>query len=190
MDCSSQHCHLYIKICLLLMRHQGSERFKRMLRSHSSRVWWLSIPTPESDSQDLCAGFTFSSHCAVFSSANCGDDSAHGWEFNSVFSWIVFGKISEDKLVCKPKYYCCCCSVAKSCLTLWPHGLLFKTPLSSTISWILLNFMSIELVIPSNHLILCLPLLLLPSIFSIIRVFSSESMLVSGGQVLALQLQQ
>ena len=46
--------------------------------------------------------------------------------------------------------------------------------LSSTISWILLKFMSIESVIPSNHLILCLPLLLLPSILPIIRVFSNE----------------
>ena len=54
----------------------------------------------------------------------------------------------------------------------------FKTPLSSTISWILLKFMSIELVMLSNHLILfCHSLLLLSSIFSIIRVFSSESML-------------
>ena len=46
--------------------------------------------------------------------------------------------------------------------------------LSSAISWILLKFMSIESVIPSNHLILCLPLLLLPSILPIIRVFSNE----------------
>ena len=37
--------------------------------------------------------------------------------------------------------------------------------------------MSIELVMPSNHLILCLPLLLLPSIFPSIRVFSNESAL-------------
>ena len=41
----------------------------------------------------------------------------------------------------------------------------------------LLKLMSIELVIPSNHLILCLPLLLLPSVFSSFRVFSSESAL-------------
>ena len=41
----------------------------------------------------------------------------------------------------------------------------------------LLKLMSIESVMPSNHLILCLPLLLLPSIFSSIRVFSSESAL-------------
>ena len=41
----------------------------------------------------------------------------------------------------------------------------------------LLKLMSAELVMPSNHLILCLPLLLLPSIFPSIRVFSNESVL-------------
>ena len=46
-------------------------------------------------------------------------------------------------------------------------------------SWSLLKLMSIELVMPSNHLILCCPLLLPPSIFPIIRVFSSESILHS-----------
>jgi len=63
------------------------------------------------------------------------------------------------------------------------HVLLFATPwtaacqasLSITNSWNLLKLMSIELVMPSNHLILCHPLLLLPSIFPSIRVFSSES---------------
>ena len=48
---------------------------------------------------------------------------------------------------------------------------------SITNSWSLLKLMSIELVIPSNHLILCHPLLLLPSIFSSIRVFSNKSVL-------------
>ena len=42
--------------------------------------------------------------------------------------------------------------------------------------------MSIESVIPSNHLILCHPLLLLPSIFQSIKVFPNESVLQSGGQ--------
>ena len=46
-----------------------------------------------------------------------------------------------------------------------------------TKSWSLLKFLSIDLVMPSNHLILCHPLLLLPSIFLSIRVFSSESAL-------------
>ena len=62
---------------------------------------------------------------------------------------------------------------------------LFATPwtaarqasLSITNSWSLLKFMSIESVMPSNHLILCHPLLLPPSIFPSIRVFSNESIL-------------
>ena len=46
-------------------------------------------------------------------------------------------------------------------------------PGSCTTSWSLLRFMSIELMMSSNHLILCFPLLLLPSIFPRIRVFSN-----------------
>ena len=52
-----------------------------------------------------------------------------------------------------------------------------QAPPSSTIFQSLLKFMSIESVMPSNHLILCRPLLLLPSIFHSIRVFSNESAL-------------
>ena len=52
-----------------------------------------------------------------------------------------------------------------------------QAPLSFTVSWNLLRFMSIELVMPFKHLILCHPLLLLPSIFPSIRVFSNESVL-------------
>jgi len=48
---------------------------------------------------------------------------------------------------------------------------------SFTISWSLLKLMSIESVIPSNHLVLCRPLLLPPSIFPNILVFSNESVL-------------
>ena len=63
------------------------------------------------------------------------------------------------------------------------HVQLFATPrtaagqasLSITNSWSLLKLMSIESVMPSNHLILCHPLLLPPSIFPSIRVFSKES---------------
>ena len=63
------------------------------------------------------------------------------------------------------------------------HVQLFVTPwtaahqasLSITNSWSLLKLMSIESVMPSNHLIFCHPLLLPPSIFPSIRVFSSES---------------
>ena len=65
------------------------------------------------------------------------------------------------------------------------HVLLFVTPwtaarqasLSFTVSWSLLKLMSIKSTMPSNHLILCRPLLLLLSIFPSIRVFSNESAL-------------
>ena len=49
-----------------------------------------------------------------------------------------------------------------------------QASLSFTISWSLFKFMSTESEMPSNHLILCHPLLLLPSIFPSIRVFSNE----------------
>ena len=52
-----------------------------------------------------------------------------------------------------------------------------QASLSFTISWSLLKLMSIELVMPSNHVILCCPLLFLPSIFRSIGVFSNESVL-------------
>ena len=65
------------------------------------------------------------------------------------------------------------------------HVRLFVTPwtarcqtfLSITNSWSLLKLMFIESVIPSNHLILCCPLLLLPSIFPDIRLFSNKPVL-------------
>ena len=66
-----------------------------------------------------------------------------------------------------------------SCVQLFvtPRTTPRKASLSITNSQSLLKLMSIELVMPSNHLILCHPLLLLPSIFPSIRVFSSESVL-------------
>ena len=70
------------------------------------------------------------------------------------------------------------------------HVQLFTTPwtaacqasLSFSISWSFLKLMSIELVVPSNHLILGHPLLILPSIFPRIRIFSSELVLHSRWQ--------
>ena len=58
--------------------------------------------------------------------------------------------------------------------SLQPHELRHARPLSITNSWSLPKLISIELVTPPNHLILCCPLLLLPSIFPSIRVFYNE----------------
>ena len=66
-----------------------------------------------------------------------------------------------------------------SCVRLFatPWTAAHQASLSITNSRSLCKLMSIELVMPSNHLILCCPLLLLPSIFPGIRVFSNESVL-------------
>ena len=66
-------------------------------------------------------------------------------------------------------------SVVSDSATPWTAAC--QASLSFTISWSLLKLMSIELVMPSNHLILCCPLLLPPSIFPSIRVFANESVL-------------
>ena len=73
------------------------------------------------------------------------------------------------------------CSVMSDSLP--PHGLQHGASLSITNSWSLLKLMSIKLVTPSNHLILCCPLLL-SSIFPSIRVFSMSQFFTSGGQSL------
>ena len=86
------------------------------------------------------------------------------------------------------KYIHVLCSLNTSILQfrsvqLLSHVWLFATPWTAAHSlfignsWSLLKLMSIESVMPSDHLILCCPLPLLPSIFPSIRVFSSESVL-------------
>ena len=88
---------------------------------------------------------------------------------------VVFITLSSHQMhICVTSYILCCCSVTKSCLslcTLWAATC--QASLSFTISWSWLKLMSIESVMPPNHLILCYPFLL-PSIFPSIRVFSSE----------------
>ena len=68
-------------------------------------------------------------------------------------------------------------SLSRVQLFVTPWTVAFQASLSITNSWGLLKLMSIELVMPSNHLILCCLLLLPPSIFHTIRVFSKESVL-------------
>ena len=72
-----------------------------------------------------------------------------------------------------------CCPVALSCWTLWTASR--QVFLSFTIFRSLLKLMSIESVMPSNHLLVCHPFLLMPSIFLSIRVFSNELALCIRG---------
>ena len=68
-------------------------------------------------------------------------------------------------------------SLSRAQLFVAPWTAAHQASLSITNSWSLLKLMSIKLVMPSNHLILCHPLLLLPSVLLSIRVFSNESLL-------------
>ena len=81
----------------------------------------------------------------------------------------------KKRLVCFLGLEGSSCLVAQSCQILaTPRTAGHQVSLSITNSWSLLKLMSIQSVMPSNHLILCHPLLLLPSIFPSIRVFSNE----------------
>ena len=78
-------------------------------------------------------------------------------------------------------FFFCCCSVVQTC-PLPPHGLSTPGfPVLST-SWSLLKFLSIESVMPSNHLVLCCPFLLLPSILTASGSFPMNRLFPSGGQ--------
>ena len=104
--------------------------------------------------------------------------SPHSWKQISswLFSnWVTLGKLFQFSSL--------------------SHVLLFANPwtaahqaslsFANSLSW--LKLMSIESVMPSNHLIFCRPLLLLPSIFPNIRIFSNESVLRISSKVLELQ---
>ena len=101
---------------------------------------------------------------------------------------IVFIHLSVDEhLGCFHVF--CCCFVTKSCPTCC-DPVDCSTPGFPVLHYICrswLKLMSTESVMPSNHLILCCPLLLLPSVFSSIRVFINSSHQVA--KLLELQLQ-
>ena len=91
--------------------------------------------------------------------------------FQILFPFILLQNIEQSSL-------CCICSVVQLCLTLCDPMDCSTPGLPVHHQFLeLLKLMSIKLVMPSNHLILCCPLLPLPSIFPSIRVFSNESVL-------------
>ena len=96
----------------------------------------------------------------------------------SIFSFMSILYFPLSFSIHRDIYCYCCCLVSKSCLTVcYPRDCSTPASLSFTVSWVFFNSMSTESVIRSNHLILCHPHLLLPSIFPSIRVFSNGSAL-------------
>ena len=97
------------------------------------------------------------------------------------FCWSIVALQGYITFCCTVKWisymytYCYCCSVTKLCrIPCNPWATARQISLSFTISQSLLKLLSTELMMPSNHLILCHPLLHLPSIIPSIRVFSNE----------------
>ena len=105
--------------------------------------------------------------------------------FSNCLVYLNKDKRTQKRLECQLWQYLFCKEDHFSSLHSFSHIQLFATLwtaahqafLSITNSWSLLKLMSNESVMPSNHLILCCPLLLMPSIFPSIRVFSNESVL-------------
>ena len=92
--------------------------------------------------------------------------------------WATVHTVAESDMTKHARTSVQFSSVAQSCLTLCdPWTAACQAFLSITNSWSLLRFVSVESVMPSNHLTLCRPLLLPPSIFPSIRVFTDESVL-------------
>ena len=85
----------------------------------------------------------------------------------------LFSKMLENIF---PQCFLSCCVIQLQ-LFATPWTAAHQASRSFTISWSLLKLMSIELMMPSNHLILCCPLCLLPSLFPSIRVFFNQSAL-------------
>ena len=112
---------------------------------------------PSASQQDICVRITFTGTAPRTSRS---DETLKGYSRSRalIMPCIAAAQIS---------------SVAQSWLTLRPHGLqLARLPCPITNSRSLLKLMAIESVMPSNHLVLCCPLLLLPLIFPRIRCLS------------------
>ena len=88
-----------------------------------------------------------------------------------------FGTIFLDSTYMRSVQFSSFQSLSRVCLFVIPWTAACQASLSITNSQSLPKLMSIELVMPSNHLILCRPLLLPPSVFPSIRVFSNASAL-------------
>ena len=86
---------------------------------------------------------------------------------------VVYKKLQNQHSVSRSVALLLCCVP----LFATPWTAARQASLSLTISWSLLKLMPIDLVMPSNHLVLYCPILLLPSIFPSIRVFANESTL-------------
>ena len=102
--------------------------------------------------------------------------------FYSKFVYYSECKIFSNAFSASVEMITCCCWAVRLCLTVCdPWTAARQSPLPSTVYQSLLKFMFTESLIRSNHLIVCHPLLFLPSVFPSIRIFSSVNRLFASG---------
>ena len=115
------------------------------------------------------------------------------WFESAELKWMNLEPVaSQSEVSQKETKYICISSVrllSRVCLFVTPWPAACQVSLSITNSQSFLKLMSIKSVMPSKHLVLCCPILLLPSIFPSIRVFFNESSSIQVAKVLELQLQ-
>ena len=181
--CGQSYCHIELSLELFECFHELTAGFSQ--RVILDRVRWklqcLKWPLLWSPQNSICTkvshdwAYTHThthTHTANFSgkelhksmTARIWDPLGPFWRLATTVSIFLFWFVVVQSLSCVWLFTIPCTAACQASL-------------SFTISQSLLKLMSIESMMPSNHLILCHPLLLLPSIFPSIKVFSSESAL-------------
>ena len=144
---------------------------------------WISSHFTSLRSQDPPGSFSsaFLSAWKLPSTCNFEHDYQHQttalWIWVSWFKCIIMNNNYLFRFLVKTKYLSSVQSLSHVWLFVIPWTAACQASLSITNSWSLFKFMSVKLVMPSNHFILCWPLLLPRSIFPSIRVFSNKSVL-------------
>ena len=125
--------------------------------------------------------FLFFNMCNLLEFKNIGHMSMVNWTNTFMHSFPLLCSIHcqlKIASLCRPRFILFQFSHSVASDSLPPHGLQHtRLPCPSLTLRSLLKLLSIELVMPSSHLVLCCPLLLPPSIFPSVRVFSNESTL-------------
>ena len=142
----------------------------RLQFSSQSCQWLFWSPCSSNLSSDVSFDTTAGWHLASRASSSCVTEAPGSHLLLSVTMTTIWSR-SASFLACSVQ------SLSHVWLFTIPWTAACQTSLSNTNTWSLLKPMSIKLVMPSNHLILCHPLLLSPSILPSIRVFSNESVL-------------
>ena len=153
------------------------------VRSHFNHVWLFAHYGLEHTSLFCPWNFLETIHWSGLSCPPPGHLQNPGVEPASLMSLALEGGFITTSATWEAQCHPSVQFSSLSCVWLFatPWTAAHQASLSITNSWSLLKFMSIELVMSSNHLILCHTLLLLPSIFLSIRVFSNESVLCREG---------